>query len=380
MPQMSVLFLAFTAAVVLIYWLIPASWRTHFLAITSSLFLAGLDVVSFALLALLTALVYFSGKAGKPQRNFPFVIAAIVLLFSGVRIAQLLQRTEQAQHWLVFLGFGFYTLKLIHYRIERQANTFRPHSFLEFYNFMLFFPTITIGPINRFEDFLKSSRRIRWDSALFARGLERVLYGYAKVVIVANWLISIHAMAIVRRYEPDAAALALFLDSVVYGFHLYFTFAGFSDIAIGIALLLGYYVGENFDRPFLKRNIAEFWQSWHMSLSAWCRQYVFLPVYSKSRNLPIAMVAAMVTLGLWHEFSIRFLVWGIYHGTGILVCRWFQRSVRPRFPRVQHPVYKGAAYAASVALTFTFVMIGFTIPRSTSMIDIVHNFRLMLGF
>jgi alginate O-acetyltransferase complex protein AlgI len=244
---------------------------------------------------------------------------------------------------------------------------------------MLFFPTILIGPIHRFEDFLRSGRRLRWDGMQFARGLERILYGYAKVVIVANWLIAVQAMSLVNRFHPESQALSLLLDSAIYGFHLYFTFSGFSDIAIGCGLLFGYQICENFDRPFLKPNIGEFWQSWHMSLSAWCRQYVFLSIYSRWRNLAIAMVATMVTLGLWHEFSLRFLLWGVYHGIGLSIFRWYQRSIRPRFPELQNRLLKPIAYAGAVLLTFTFVIVGFTIPRSTSMAEMMSNFRTLLG-
>src|SRR5205085_10670856 len=170
MPQMSVLFLAFTACAVLIYWLIPESRRPLFLAFCSSLFLAGLDWVSFALLVLLTAVVYQSSQEQGRQPSYRMILAALLALFCAVRITQLTQRIDQAKHWLVFLGFGFYILKLIHYRVERKAGTFREHTFLDFYNYMLFFPTITIGPINRFEYFLRSGRRARWDDRLFAGG------------------------------------------------------------------------------------------------------------------------------------------------------------------------------------------------------------------
>lgn len=377
MPQMSIMFLAFAAVCVFLYWLISPAYRAYFLALAGSIFLATLDLVSFGLLAGLTCLVYYSHKSESRNRIYPLVLAFLVLLFCGVRIEQLLQRATEAGHWLVFLGFGFYVLKLIHYRVEQQAGTFRPHGLLQFYNYMLFFPTITIGPIHRFEEFLRSERRIRWDDALFARGLERMLYGYAKVVILANWLMAIQLMPALGAVRSQAASL--FLDSAAYGFHLYFTFAGFSDIAIGLALLFGYQVGENFDRPFLKRNIGEFWQSWHMSLSSWCRQYVFLPMYSKSRNLMVAMVASMVTLGLWHEFSLRFLLWGVYHGLGITAFRWYQRKLRPKLPPVESRAAKLLARSAAVALTFAFVIVGFTIPRSSSVSEIVQNFRTLLG-
>jgi alginate O-acetyltransferase complex protein AlgI len=376
MPQMSILFIAFAAATLIIYWLISAKWRGAFLALASSIFLASLDLISFALVSLLAVIVYFSSQK---KSNYALILIGLITLFCGVRIVQLLQRFDQAKHWLVLLGFGFYILKLIHYRIERQAGTFREHGILQFFNYMLFFPTITIGPINRFEDFLRSERRLRWDSAQFAKGLERILYGYAKVVIVANWLIGVQLLPLITQAAQDGTPASLLLDSASYGFLLYFTFAGFSDIAIGLALLFGYSVGENFNHPFLKPNIGEFWQSWHMSLSAWCRQYVFLPMYTKTRNLAIAMISAMMTLGLWHEFSLRFLLWGVYHGLGITTFRWYQRKLKPKMPVVQNNAMKWLAHGAAMALTFVFVIVGFTIPRSSSLTEILQNFRLLLG-
>ena len=113
MPQMSILFLAFAAAALLMYWLIPAKWRGMFLAIVSSIFLASLDLVSFALLITLTFLIYFSAEK---KSNYVLILIGLILLFCGVRIAQLLQRFDQPKHWLVLLGFGFYVLKLIHYQ------------------------------------------------------------------------------------------------------------------------------------------------------------------------------------------------------------------------------------------------------------------------
>ena len=376
MPQMSILFLTFSAAAVLVYWLIPRKWQGVFLAVASSIFLASLDLVSFALLAVLTLIVYFSAER---KNVYVLSLVGLLLLFCGVRIAQLLQRTDQIKHWLVLLGFGFYILKLIHYRVERQAGTFRDHHVLQFFNYMLFFPTITIGPINRFEDFLRSERRLRWDSIQFAKGMERILYGYAKVVIVANWLIAVQLLPFLNQVIPETGALSLLVDSAAYGFLLYFNFAGFSDIAIGLALLFGYSVGENFNHPFLKPNIGEFWQSWHMSLSAWCRQYVFLPTYTMTRNLAIAMITAMMTLGLWHEFSLRFLLWGVYHGAGLAAYRWYQHRLKPKMPLVQSPFMKHIAHGAAVALTFAFVIVGFTIPRSSSFTEIVNNFKVLFG-
>jgi alginate O-acetyltransferase complex protein AlgI len=104
-----------------------------------------------------------------------------------------------------------------------------------------------------------------------------------------------------------------------------------------------------------------------------------MPVYSKSRNLGIALLSTMVAIGLWHEFSVRYLLWGAYHGLGLLIWRWFQRDVRPMLPAVNHSFLRYATTVASIAITMSFVLISFTITRSDSFDEIIQNFRLLLG-
>ncbi len=379
MPQLTFLFLAFSAGVVLAYWLIPPDWRSVFLAISGSVFLACLDSVSFVILCLLTVIVFFHARKPAMGAGHHLVVPGLLLLLCAARLTPLIRTQWRMAHLVVLLGLGFYLLKLIHYWIEMRANSFRPHRFLDFYNFMIFFPTVTIGPIHRFEDFLRSARRNRWNQQMFANGLERILYGYVKVIVIANWLIALQMLTLVSKWQPVPAGFSIVLDSLIYGLHVYFTFAGYSDIAIGLSFLLGYQMCENFNYPFLKSNIGEFWQSWHMSLSAWCRQYVFLPCFAKWRNLPIALVATMAAIGLWHEFSIRFLLWGLYHGFGILIWRWYQSRLLPRLPHLENRMWKGIGTTFSTALTFTFVIVGFTIPRSSSFTEIVRNFQSIIG-
>ncbi len=379
MPQLTIPFLAFSAGAVLIYWLIPIKWRDLFLAISGSVFFAILDPASFGILCVLTVIIFFHARKPATGAGLGLLVPGLVLLLCAARLSPLIQTRLQMRPVIVLLGLGFYLLKLIHYWVEMRANSFRSHRFLDLYNFMIFFPTITIGPINRFEDFLRSARRNRWDATLFADGLERILYGYVKVIVIANRLIAMQLPAVVSKLQPESPGLSIVLDSLVYGLYLYFAFAGFSDIAIGLSYLFGFRMCENFDHPFLKSNIGEFWQSWHMSLSSWCRQYVFLPCYANWRNLPFALVTTMAAIGLWHEFSVRFLLWGLYHGTGILIWRWYQSRLLPVFPRFENRIWHWLGTVFSTALTFTFVIVGFTIPRSSSFTQIIRNFQSIMG-
>ena len=377
MPQLTLWFLLFTAIVVGLYWLIPDNRKILFLAICSSIFLIYLDRVSFAILLSLSALVYFQGRARMAKREL-IILMILFTVFGATRLFQLHEKISNEAKVLVVIGFGFYMLKLVHYVTEQSANAFRDHTFLDFYAYMFFFPTMLIGPINRFDEFLQSERRLRWNEQMFADGLKRILYGYVKFIVIANWFFAKHFHPYVFHLHVEPA-ISVVLQSVAYGFHLFFAFAGMSDVAIGISLLLGYNVGENFDSPFLKKNLGEFWQSWHISLSSWCRQYVFLPLFAKSKNLPLALILTMLTIGLWHEFSIRYVLWGLYHAAGIFVWRLYQRHLAPAFIFERTESLRKTGVLFSTALTFTFVMIGFTIPRSASWHEIVLNFRMLMG-
>jgi alginate O-acetyltransferase complex protein AlgI len=379
MPQLKLQFIAFVALITAAYWLIPANYRKWLLLIAGASFIITLDLISFLLLTILCVTVFFAaGREEKPITSF-LVLAGLIAIFCLVRLAQILQRSETMLHIFLLLGFGFYMLKLVHYWVERRMGRFRTHTFVDFYNYMLFFPTMTIGPIIRFDDFFRSMKRNHWDGEMFAAGLERILYGYVKMLVLANWVVAVMFVNYAAKFYPGPSAFSTFLDSLIYGLHLYLTFAGASDIAIGVGALLGYRICENFDWPFIKKNIGEFWQSWHMSLSGWCRQYIFLPVFSASRNLPLAFLVTMVTLGLWHEFSMRYVLWGCYHGAGLTVWRWFQRDLRPSLPQISHPFVKATTTAFCIILTFVFVVIGFTIPRSESFSEMIRNFQLLVS-
>ena len=164
-----------------------------------------------------------------------------------------------------------------------------------------------------------------------------------------------------------------YLECVAFGANIYFQFAGYSSVAIGFALLLGFRIIENFDHPFLRPNISAFWRCWHISLSSWCRDYVYMPVAASTRSVALGAVASMVVIGLWHEISLRYLAWGLYHAGGILVWQGFQR-VKRRLPRTRAQWARLAATAAAVALTFNFVMLSFAITKEASLRDAAGAF------
>ena len=150
------------------------------------------------------------------------------------------------------------------------------------YNFFL--PVLIIGPINRYPEFIRDWQRRRMNSEYFSLGFQRILFGVSKIVIIGNYLLTSKAPAFITNLDASHVWLKAYLETVTMVLNAYFQFAGYSDIAIGIALLLGFRVMENFNFPFLASNMQEFWSKYHMSLSAFCRDYIFTPIASYYRK------------------------------------------------------------------------------------------------
>jgi D-alanyl-lipoteichoic acid acyltransferase DltB (MBOAT superfamily) len=249
---------------------------------------------------------------------------------------------------------------VLHFRIHLlrrgslQRNRPGRH-FADYLAFILFFPTMVAGPIKRYQDF---QPKLRHPSAQWPldwqRGITRILCGLVKKFAIADLL-----SAVTANLNHDAIALAdrriLPLWLLAYGIKIYIDFSAYSDIAIGSARLFGIRVPENFDWPYLRINIAEFWSHWHMSLYRWLIDYIFIPL-GGSRVAPgrvyINVLITMMISGLWHGAGLNFLVWGLWHG--LLLCG--HRLWRTMCPPPENPTR--LRIGLSWALTFVLVNLG----------------------
>ena len=290
-----------------------------------------------------------------------------LLLIAGVSSIFLAFKYRTSTSGLALpLGISYYTFRLIHYIQERFRNNIRKHTMIEFLAYISFLPTLLIGPINRFPEFLTDVRRRTWNTARFSRGLERVFYGYAQLIILGNFVVN-HVVRdwLINPARPDDF-MSLVFQSMHMWLDLYVRFSAYSSIAIGVSLMAGFHVPENFNYPFLATNIKFFWQRWHMSLTQWCRDYIFVPVSSVTRRPYFAIALTMVVIGVWHELSLRYILWGLYHTAGIIVQgKWSAIRIR------RGPVMGGWAgrvtcqvsYGVSVGVTLVFVVLSFPITH-----------------
>jgi len=258
-------------------------------------------------------------------------------------------------HAFLPLGISFFTFEFIHYATDRHKGKTEAGSFAEYFAFILFFPTMVAGPIKRYQQFLP---KLRAEPAAWAedwqRGLTRILAGLAKKFAIAD-LLTAYTNHLNQSDIASATRAVLPLWLLAYGMKIYTDFSAYSDIAIGSARLFGIPIPENFDWPYLRTNIASFWRHWHVSLTSWLMDYVYIPL-GGSRVSPgrvyLNVIATMLVSGIWHGAGINFVVWGLWHGLALAVHRAW-RKLRPLPARP--PLW---SEVASWLLTFVVANLG----------------------
>lgn len=244
-----------------------------------------------------------------------FFIDSFATLFSSIGI-----RVNLTTLHIIFpLGISFFTFRLISYVVEVYRGKMEPvRDFVAFAAYIAFFPTLLAGPIDRPNIFipqLKSPRTFNYDLAV--DGTRQILWGIFKKMVIAD-----NMALFVGSVWGDLAgqnATTLILAALIFPLQLYADFSGYSDMAIGVGKLLGIRVAVNFRYPFFARNVAEYWRSWHMSLTSWVTDYVFMPLNVKFRGwgttgLLLAIIINMVVIGIWHGANWTYAVFGLYHG------------------------------------------------------------------
>ncbi len=278
---------------------------------------------------------------------------------------------------LLPLGISFYTFEAISYTVDVYLRRLpAERSLANFMLFILFFPHLVAGPIVRARDFLPQVRRPkRWNWARLYVGALYVLLGVVKKLAIADRMV---LFADPVYANPSAyGAGALWLAALAYALQVYCDFSGYSDIALGCAHLLGYRLAQNFNMPYLSANIAEFWRRWHISLSNWLRDYLFIPLggsrggrWLTCRNLLLVMTLA----GLWHGAAWNYVVFGVVQGLMLIVHRLFRDWCESR-PGLAQALRTSAGTALRTAFTFTTFCYSLVIFRSLSL----HNAWLMMG-
>ena len=273
-------------------------------------------------------------------------------------------------HIVLPVGISFYTFKAMSYAIDVYRGDARPmRRFTDYLCFEAFFPDLVAGPIIRYAA-LEEQMRVRAHTLdKFARGVAFFAFGMAKKILIANPMghVADTAFAAGTLHAPDA-----WFGLLGYAFQIYFDFSGYSDMACGLALMLGFVLIQNFDSPYQAESITDFWRRWHISLSTWLRDYLYIPLGGNrlgEQRTYVNLMAVMLLGGLWHGASWNFVLWGAIHG-GMLA---FERS------QGRGSLYRRLPLTLRIAITFFVVCLSWVFFRAKTLGQALVMFKSLFG-
>lgn len=322
MSFISLNFVTLFVCTFLLYYTLPPKYRKAILLLSSCIFI-GYYHIAFLIIALLISLAtFFLGKwvgQSKHEKDTKRIyISGLCFLITGwlaFRYANLLPGV----HWLFPLGISFYTFQALSYLTEIYWKEEEPEENLaDFMIYMLFFMKFLSGPIERARDMLpqlKSGKPVAYPSIVY--GMKLIVVGLIKKLILADY-ISPYIDGIFNSIHT-ASGIQLLMACLLYPVELYGDFSGYTDIALGGACMLGFKLSPNFNRPFIAQTTAEFWRRWHMSLSFWVRDYLYLPLSSGMRRwgqwgVFLSLSLTFAGLGAWHGAGWNFIIYGLIQG------------------------------------------------------------------
>jgi len=279
------------------------------------------------------------------------------------------------------IGISFFIFQSLSCVIDvYRRDTEAPSTFLEYLSFVSFFPTIVAGPILRVRNLVPQLRgRLTLDPAIGGQALFLIAIGLIKKIAIADYLSS-NLVDRVFDFPERFSSFEVLVSIYGYALQIYADFSGYTDVAIGSAMLLGLRLPVNFDAPYRASDLPDFWRRWHISLSTWLRDYVFFSIAGRrARNtafLYAAVIATMLIGGLWHGAAWTFVVWGLLHGCGLAVVRWWS-SFRKNLGITQRASAGGRFIA--VFVTFHFVCLSWIFFRAESVGRAVEIIKQLCG-
>lgn len=384
----SIVFLfTFLPAVVILYYLLPVRFRNVILLLASLVFYAWGEPVYLFLMLLSILFNYFSGldiarnlqdkRAAKRSLVFNLIISLAVLGFfkyEGFVLDTLngILPVHISYHALPLpIGISFYTFQILSYIIDVYRGNVKVQTNLP--NFALYvtmFPQLIAGPIVQYADVDEQLASREVSRTKFGEGSMYFIRGLAKKVLLANTSGMIFT-EVSGLAKGNIAVMTAWLGAFAYMFQIYFDFSGYSDMAIGLGKMFGFEFNMNFNYPYVSKSITEFWRRWHISLSSWFRDYVYIPLggnrVSKIKHIRNLLIVWFLT-GLWHGAAWNFVAWGLYYGVILIIEKYLLSPVLDRLPDVVRHIY-----------SIVLVVIGWVLFFSSSFGQAADYIRVMFG-
>ncbi|MEW8976818.1 MAG: MBOAT family O-acyltransferase [Symbiobacterium sp.] len=380
-------------ATLLLYWSFPRA-RTPILAVANLVFYGASGLEYLALFLAISSLIYGLSRAierGVRPRLLMVTGVTLALLNLGVfkYTAFAASNLERLLHLgldptqfelLLPVGISFYTFQLVAYLVDVYKGRVAPaRNLLEFWVFIAFFGQLIAGPIMRAEDFLpqvENETQIRFSPREFRLGVFLFIIGLVKKVILADQIAPYADQFFAQAWS--LGGLECWIAAYFFAFQIYFDFSAYSDMALGVGHLFGFSLTPNFETPYLSGNPSEFWRRWHITLSRWIRDYIYIPLGGSRRGevrAALNLLIAMGLSGLWHGAAWTFVAWGLYHGLLSAGHRLWRRRVLTRF---RWPLPDWMVRWASVFLMFQATTVGWVFFRANGLRQALHMIRRML--
>ena len=369
-----------------VYWHIPVRYRSVFVFTVSAVVLYLIQPMFTIFLFVLVVMLYMCARAIEQKHRAILVASAVAALAAALVAFRYLpgflhtihlDESVLATKYLVPLGISYLTFKLIAFILDVYRGEIKKPRLVDLMVFVFFVPIFPAGPIQRFQEFVaKHSSSI--SSTDVVAGLARMTVGYFKKIVLVGLLLQPIAYGTLFNEIAFGNGLATMDTTVLLAFliaalcYAYLDLSAYADIAIGASRLFGYRIMENMNYPLLRPNLAEYWRCWHISLSSWCRNNVYMPVLGTSRNPTLALFSSFIVMGMWHHISLAWLCWGMWHASGIwLYGKWRRTTFATQ---LKQSLSQPLAYVIGTALTVLYSALGFSFIM---MSDARQSFRLL---
>lgn len=352
------------------------------LLVASYIFVLYADWRFAGVLAFLTLTTWYSAQK-ENFRKYGITIAVLILFFFKYTnffiesFAKIFRVDYTALNIILPLGISFYVFSAISYIIDVSRGKIEVRKLLDVALYLAFFPKITSGPIQRSGDFfnqISMKRTVGWST--FLSGIQIFVFGLFKKIVLADRL----SVFVNQVYDTPMSfgSLTIFLAVISYSFQIYFDFSGYSDMAIGVARMFGIKLPKNFNLPYLAHNVTEFWKRWHITLSTWLQDYIYISLggnrKGKTRTY-INLILTMVIGGIWHGANWTYIFWGILHGLALAVHKVWMAITGSNLKK--HSIFSNLV---SICLTFLFTTFCWIFFRAESVSQALFIIKRIFSF
>lgn len=404
----SVPFAVFFLAATILYYLLPGRFQLPWLLLAGVFFYMYSNPAYILIIGIIILVTYFAGieieKSASPKKAFQFYLAAIIInvgilvffkytnFFTSFGVdfynffqQKLFHSTSPIKNGLIInilvpLGISYITFQAIGYLIEiKRGNHLAEKNLGHLATFFLFFPKIVAGPVERAHHFLpqlKTPRPFNYNN--ISVGLKLILWGAFKKMVIAD-RIDIYTDVVLG--DPiHNTGISIFIAAVLYVFQMYADFSGYTDMALGLAKMLGFDIMQNFNRPLLAKSVTEFWRKWHISLSTWFADYFYKPLAIEYRSwgnwaIVYAFFITFVVLGFWHGANWTFIIFGLLQGI-VLTIEFFTRKLRKNIRKKLPPFLNTIFGIGFTFFYFAFSLVFFradSVSKALAVIKRMHS-------